>query len=157
MNSSNPPKNFIKTLQIIHLVLLLGVLIFASYVAFSVKEQVFFSYSQDKAFLYLAILISFIGNLSSKTLFGKLLRQIPVDVNLNEKLVKYSTAHIFRIAMLEFPALMCCIFVLYSNNSFYFILVGILSVIMLVLFPTKYKLSNELELTDKEKSMLEKL
>ncbi|RXP63561.1 hypothetical protein EC396_01795 [Lutibacter sp. HS1-25] len=157
MNSSNPPKNFIKTLQIIHLVLLLGVLIFASYVAFSVKEQVFFSYSQDKAFLYLAILISFIGNLSSKTLFGKLLKQIPVDVNLNEKLVKYSTAHIFRIAMLEFPALMCCIFVLYSNNSFYFILVGILSVIMLVLFPIKYKLSKELELTDKEKSMLEKL
>ena len=157
MNTNTVPKNFIKSLQIIHLVLLMGVLLFAAYVAFTAKDQLFFSYQQDKAFLYLAILISFIGNLSSKYLFAKLLKQISRKSDLTEKSIKYSTAHIFRIAMLEFPALMCSIFVLYSNNSFYFILVGILTFMMLVLFPTKDKFTNEVELTDKEKSMLEKL
>ena len=157
MNTIKEPKNFIKLLQIIHFVLLMVVLLFAAYVAFTEKDELFFSYQEDKAFLYLAIFISFIGNLSGKYLFTKLLKQIPDKADLTEKSIKYSTAHIFRIAMLEFPALMCSIFVLYSNNSFYFILVGILSFMMLVLFPTKDKFTNEVELTDKEKSMLEKL
>jgi len=155
--NNKEPKNFIKSLQIIHMVLLMGVLLFAAYVALTSKDQLFFSYQEGRAFLYLAILISFIGNLSSKYLFTKLLKQIPDKADLTEKSIKYSTAHVFRIAMLEFPALMCSIFAMYSNNSFYFILVGILTFMILVLFPTKDKFKNEVELTDKEKSMLEKL
>jgi hypothetical protein len=157
MNTSKPARNFIKTLQVIHAVLLLGVLLFAAYVSLITKDQLFFSYTEGKAFLYLAIVISFLGNLSSKFLFAKLINQIPAKADFTEKTVKYSTAHIFRIAMLEFPALMCSIFVLYSNNSFYFILVGILTFMMLVLFPTKAKFANDVELTTNEKSMLEKL
>lgn len=156
MNNKGP-KNFMKSLQIIHMVLLLGVLLFAAYVAFTAKDQLFFSYEEDRAFLYLAILISFIGNLSSKYIYAKLVKQITDKADLTEKSIKYSTAHIFRIAMLEFPALMCSIFVMYSNNSFYFILVCILAFIMLALFPTKDKFAKDVELTEKEKSMLEKL
>lgn len=157
MSYSKEPKDFIKSLQIIHTVLLVSVLIFSGYVAFTVKDQLFFSYQEDRAFLYLAIIISFIGNLSSKFLYGKLIKQISIKLDLAQKAVKYSTAHIFRIAMLEFPALMCAIFVLYSNNSFYFILVGILTLMMLVLFPTKTKFESDIPLSTKEKSMLEKL
>lgn len=155
--NTKQPKDFIKSLQIIHMVLLLGVLGFAAYVAFTAKDFLFFSYERDKAFLYLAIIISFIGNLSSKYLYAKLLKQIPSKASLEDKAVKFSTAHIFRIAMLEFPALMCAIFVLYSNNSFYFILVGILAFMMLAIFPTKSKFENDVPLTNSEKSMLEKL
>lgn len=157
MSYSKQPKDFMKSLQIIHIVLLIGVLGFAAYVAISVKDRLFFSYEEDKAFLYLAIIIAFIGNLSSKFLYAKLLKQIPEKADLSQKAIKYSTAHIFRIAMLEFPALMCVIFVLYSNNSFYFILVGILAFMMLALFPTKTKFENDVPLTSSEKSMLEKL
>lgn len=157
MSYSKQPKDFMKSLQIIHIVLLVGVLVFAAYVAFSAKDRLFFSYEDDKAFLYLAIIISFIGNLSSKFLYAKLLKQIPAKADLSQKAVKYSTAHIFRIAMLEFPALMCTIFVLYSNNSFYFILVGILAFMMLALYPTKTKFEKDVPLTSSEKSMLEKL
>jgi len=157
MTNTKQPKNFIKSLQIIHLVLLIGVLGFAAYVAYTVKGQLFFSYEDNKPFLYLAIIISFVGNLSSKFIYAKMLKQIPPKATLEDKVVKYSTAHIFRIAMLEFPALMCAIFVLYSNNSFYFILVGILAFMMLTLFPTKTKFENEVPLTTSEKSMLEKL
>ena len=126
MSTTKHPKNFIKSLQIIHFVLLFVVVLFGAYVALSLNEKLLFSYKEDKAFLYLAILIAFIGNLSSKFLYAKLIKQIPEEANLLEKASKYSTAHIFRMAMLEFPALMCIIFVLKSNNSFYFVLVGIL-------------------------------
>lgn len=157
MSHSKQPKDFIKFLQIIHSGLIVAVVLFAVYVAFTLKDSLFFSYEKDKAFLFLAIIIAYVGNLSSKFLFGKLIKQIPDKAELTQKIVKYSTAHIFRVAMLEFPALMCIIFTLYSNNSFYFILVGILLLMMFVLFPTKRAFEKDITLTIKEKSMLEKL
>ncbi len=155
--SSRQPKDFIKSLQIIHFTLLMGVLVFAAYVAINAGDRLFFSFEEDKLFLYMAIIIAFLGNLSSKYLFAKLIKQIPTNISLYQKATKYSTAHIFRVAMLEFPALMCIIFTMYSNNSFYFILVGILVLMILAIFPTKNKFKNDVPLTPKEKSMLEKL
>lgn len=151
------PRNFMKSLQFIHFSLLFIIIVFGAYVALNAGDQLFFSYEEDKMFLYMAILISFAGNLSSKYLYAKLLKQIPANAELSQKTVKYSTAHIFRVAMLEFPALMCIIFVMESNNSFYFILVGILILMILAVYPTKYKFANEVPLSAKEKSILENL
>lgn len=151
------PKDFMKSLQLIHFSLLFIIVIFAAYVSLNSVDELFFSYQDDKMFLYMAITISFVGNLSSKYLYAKLLKQIPSDAELSQKAVKYTTAHIFRVAMLEFPALMCIIFVMESNNSFYFILVGILILMILAVYPTKYKFANEVPLSPKEKSMLENL
>ena len=156
-NSNQQPKDFIRSLQIIHFVLLLVIIVFGAYAALNANEQLFFSYKEDKAFLYLAILIAFIGNLSSKFLFSKLINQIPDNANLLQKASKYSIAHIFRMAMLEFPALMCIIFVMKSNNSFYYILVGILVLMILAIYPTKNKFVKNVTLTSKEKSIIEKL
>ena len=78
-------------------------------------------------------------------------------MDLAKKAIKYSTAHIFRVAMLEFPAFICIIFAMQSNNSFYFILVGILVLMMLAIYPSKYKFENDVPLTNNEKSLLEKL
>lgn len=156
-NSNQQPKDFIKSLQIIHFVLVLVIIVFGAYAALNANEQLFFSYKEDKAFLYLAILIAFIGNLASKFLFSKLINQIPDNANLLQKASKYSIAHIFRMAMLEFPALMCIIFVMKSNNSFYYILVGILVLMILAIYPTKNKFVKNVTLTSKEKSIIEKL
>ena len=156
-NSNQQPKYFIKPLQIIHFVLLLVIIVFGAYAALNANEQLFFSYKEDKAFLYLAILIAFMGNLASKFLFSKLINQIPYNANLLQKASKYSIAHIFRMAMLEFPALMCIIFVMKSNNSFYYIIVGILILMILAIYPTKNKFIENVTLTSKEKSIIEKL
>ncbi|REE82044.1 hypothetical protein BX611_1587 [Lutibacter oceani] len=155
--TNQQPKDFIKSLQIIHIALLAGLLIFAAYVAFKAKDVMFFSYEDDKPFLFLAIIIAFAGNMASKYLYSSLLKQISDNADLMQKSIKFSTAHIFRLAMLEFPAFMCIFFAMQSNNSFYFILVGILVFMMLVIFPTKSKFENDVPLTSKEKSMLEKL
>ena len=154
---NNQPKDFIKSLQIIHWVLVLGVLVLAAYVYISGKSLMYFSYEDDKAFLYMAILIAFIGNLASKFMYAKLLKKIDLKDELIQKATKFSTAHIFRLAMLEFPALMCIIFVLQSNNTFYFILSGVLFFMMVAVYPTKAKFANDVPLTDKEKTILEKL
>lgn len=151
------PKDFMKSLQIIHVVLMLTVVLFAAYVAFNAKEVLFFSYEDDRPFLFLAIIIAFAGNLASKFLYANQLKQISEKADFNEKILKYSTAHFFRMALLEFPAFMCIIFTMQSNNSFYFILAGILVLMMLAIIPTKNKFENDVPLTSKEKSMLEKL
>lgn len=151
------PKDFIKSLQLIHALLVVGLLGFAVYTTFKQSDFLYFSYKEDKAFLYLAIIISFAGNMASKMIFAKLLKQISADDDLTKKATKYSTAHILRMAMLEFPALMCIIFVMQSYNTFYFILVGVLVLMMLVILPTMQKFKNEVPLTTKEKSILEKL
>ena len=155
--NSQQPKDFIKTLQIIHWALVLGVLVFTAVIAYTQKNTLYFSYTENKMFLYMAIIISFIGNMASKQLYAKLISQINVNQKLFDKAAKYSTAHILRVAMLEFPALMCVIFAMQSNNSFYFILVAILVIIMIAIFPSKEKFINDVPLTPKEKSMLEKL
>ncbi|WP_372746372.1 hypothetical protein [Lutibacter sp.] len=158
MSSINKePKDFIKSLQIIHFGLLSTVVIFSIFVAFTRKDQLFFSYQQDREFLFLAIIIAFAGNLISKFLYAKLIQNIAENDNLSQKAIKYSRAHIFRMASLEFPAFICAFFVWYTNNSFYFILVGILVLMMLAVYPTKTKFENDVPLTSKEKSMLEKL
>lgn len=157
MSHSEQPKDFMKSLQIIHSALLFGVIAFATYVSYTLKDSLFYSYEKDRAFLFLAIIIAFVGNLSSKFLYAKLIKSITIKMPLSQKVVKYSTAHIFRIAMLEFPALMCVIFSLYSNNTFYFILAGILVLMMFMLFPTKRSFEKDIPLSIKEKSMLEKL
>jgi ABC-type multidrug transport system fused ATPase/permease subunit len=156
-NTNRQPKGFIKSLQILHIVLLAGVLLVAVYVAFNAKDVLFFSYKDDRSLLFLAIIIAFIGNLVSKFLYKKLLNQISEKAELSEKAIKFSTAHIFRMALLEFPAFICVFFVMQSNNSFYFLLVAILVLMMLAIFPTKNKFENEVPLSSKEKSMLEKL
>jgi len=155
--TNRQPKDFMKSLQIIHIALLAAVLLFTAYVAFNAKDVLFFSYEDDKPFLFLAIIIAFAGNLASKLLYAKLLKQISDKADLSEKAIKFSTAHIFRMAMLEFPAFMCVFFTMQSNNSFYFVLVGILVLMMLAIFPTKNKFEIDVPLTSKEKSMLEKL
>jgi len=155
--ANKQPKDFIKSLQLIHFALFLGVLIFAIYVVYTAKDQLFFSYTTNKAFLYLAIIISFIGNIASKSLYSKLIKQISKEASLTQKAIKYSTAHVFRMAMLEFPAFMCLFFAFQTNNSFYFILVGILVLMMLAIYPTKAKFENDVPLTNSEKTMLEKL
>jgi len=149
------PKDFIKSLQIIHFALLFVVVAFGAFVAINTSENLVFTYKEDKSFLYLAILIAFIGNLSSKFLYAKLIKQIPANTDLFQKASKFSTAHIFRMAMLEFPALMCIIFVMKSNNSFYFVLVGILILMILAIYPTKAKFEKDVTLTSNEKSTLE--
>jgi len=155
--TNRQPKDFMKSLQIIHIALLAAVLLFTAYVAFNAKDVLFFSYEDDKPFLFLAIIIAFAGNLASKLLYAKLLKQISDKADLSEKAIKFSTAHIFRMAMLEFPAFMCVFFTMQSNNSFYFVLVGILVLMMLAIFPTKNNFEIDVPLTSKEKSMLEKL
>lgn len=156
-NNNQQPKDFFKTLQFIHGALLMSVVGFAIFVVIFAGDHLFFSYQENKPFLYLAIIISFIGNLSSKFLYKKLLEKITKDMDLAKKAIKYSTAHIFRVAMLEFPAFICIIFAMQSNNSFYFILVGILVLMMLAIYPSKYKFENDVPLTNNEKSLLEKL
>ena len=84
------------------------------------------------------------------------LKKISDNLDLMQKAIKFSTAHVFRMAMLEFPAFMCVFFTMQSNNSFYFVLVLILVLMMLSIFPTKNKFESDVPLTSKEKSILEK-
>ena len=155
--TNQQPKDFIKSMQIIHIALMAGVVLFGLYVAYNAKDVLYFSTEGDKMFLYLAIFISFSGNLASKFLYKKLIKQISDKADLNEKVVKFSSAHIFRLALLEFPAFMCVFFAMQTNNSFYFVLVGILVFMMIAIYPTKSKFENDVPLTSKEKSLLEKL
>lgn len=155
MKQSNT--NFIKTLQLIYTFLIASVVIFALYVAYWQKDLLFFSVKEEKTFLYLAILVAFAGNLASKFMYNKQINQIFLNHSFKEKKVKYTSANIVKIALLEAPAIMCIMFVLQSGNSFYFILVAILMFMMVLSFPSKSKFEQEVPLKGEEKSKLQNL
>ncbi len=155
--TNQQPRDFMISLQIIHFILMMVIIAFSAYVSIHLNGMLNFSYASDRTFLFIAITISFIGNLLSKSIFLKLIKKIPENANLLEKTKKYSIAHLLRLILLLLPAFMCIIFVMESHNSFYFILVGILLLMMLAIFPNKIKFANKVPLSDKEKSILQKL
>lgn len=154
---TNLPKNFIKTLQIISIALIVSIVLLAIYVWYITQDILFFSTKEDKMFLFMAIIISFAAHLSSKYIFSKLIEGIDFKATFSFKVTKFTSAHIVRMALLEFPAIMCLVFVMISGNSFYFILAGILVFIMRSYYPTKEKFKDVIPLNTKEKSMLESL
>ena len=157
MNTSKKgQKDFIKSIQFVHIAMLSSVVIFAVYVIVTSINKLFFSYSEGKSFLYLAILISFAGNLASKFMYAKNMKKIDKNDSFYNKASKFSAAHIVRMALLEFPAFMCIIFVMKSYNTFYFILAAILVAMMVTIYPTLNKFIKDVQLKPDEKSMLEK-
>lgn len=146
-----PNTTFIKTLQIVYFFFIVSIITFSLYVSYWQKETLFFSFTEGKTFLYIAILVAFTGNLAGKFMYNKLIREILLNHSLTEKKSKYITASIVRAAMLEIPAFMCVAFTSYSNNSFYFILVAILLLMFVVSFPTKNKFIQEVPLKGSEK------
>ena len=148
------PSKFFKSLQAIHIGVMLSVIFISLLLYINIKETLQLNFDGDKTFMFMAIIIGYGGKFVGKMMFNRLMSQLPFKAGLALKSEKYKVAHIVRLVLLEFPALMCLYFGYVTNNSFYLIVVGLLVFMMLTVFPSRNRFSDEVELNNDEKTQL---
>jgi len=153
MTSFNISK-FFKSLQAVHIGIMLSVIFISLLLFINTKDALQLNFNGDKTFMFMAIIIGYGGKFVGKMMFNRLISKLPFKAGLALKTEKYRMAHIVRLALLEFPAFMCLYFAFVTNNSFYFIVVGLLVFMMLTIFPSRNRFSEEVELNNDEKTQL---
>jgi len=153
MTSFNFSK-FFKSLQAVHIGIMLSVIFISLLLFINTKDALQLNFNGDKTFMFMAIIIGYGGKFVGKMMFNRLISKLPFKAGLALKTEKYRMAHIVRLALLEFPAFMCLYFAFVTNNSFYFIVVGLLVFMMLTIFPSRNRFSEEVELNNDEKTQL---
>jgi len=148
------PSKFFKSLQAIHIGFMLSIIFISLLLYINIKETLQLNFDGDKTFMFMAIIIGYGAKFVGKMMFNRLMSQLPFKAGLALKSEKYKVAHIVRLALLEFPALMCLYFGYVTNNSFYLIVVGLLVFMMLTVFPSRNRFSDEVELNNDEKTQL---
>ena len=159
MNNSTikiTPKNFIQTLTLIHIALVIGVLIFTTVVYNITKDwRLDFNIKADVITVLPLVLATggiFIGAFFYKSRMKALVNKS----SLKEKLMGFQTASIVKFAMLEGPILFCIVVGMLTHNLVYLLLAVMLILYFISLRPTKVKVEKDLNLKGEHKSQFNK-
>lgn len=131
-------KVFLRTILIIHLVIMGSLIMFSVFLVITSEKMGTFSFTQEPfEFLIPALLIVavLVGNFLFKTVLNKDIQ----DKTLKQKLATYQTAHIIRIVPVEGIGLFAIVTYLTTTNLFF---LGIAALALLILFtyiPVKEK------------------
>lgn len=149
-------QQYFKGLYILHIAFIIGLFVFSIIAAFLVITG---AMGQDKnnmnsilQFLVPVLVIGgIIGGLGFYRSRLNVIKQTP---ELKDKLGNYRGAMILRVAMMEFPALFSIIAFLLTGNYLFLGLAGLVIIIFLMLIPLKERVSNDLELSTQERSII---
>lgn len=146
-------KNQLNTLQIIHYALIIGVLIFIGVVAYLLKsgavepvEPSFLNYVPYFAVIAAIPVAAFMHRAN--------LEKIDRDQPLAQKMPKFQTAHIIRMAIYEGCSLIAIVLSLNLGQIESLIAPGVLIILMLLSTPTPSRIENQIGLTKEEKDQL---
>jgi hypothetical protein len=88
-------------------------------------------------------------------IFKQTLAPINASMTLKEKLFKYQTALLIRSACFELPGLMGSVAALITGDNSFLLFTAIVVVLFLLVRPTLYTLTSDLNLSASERSILE--
>jgi len=96
--------NKLKALQLIHISLMAGVVVFTGFVLYT-SDGFSFDFDMNESFNWVAVFIAFVGFFMGNTLFNKAMSSVDRTSSIDEFFNSFQTAHIVRMAFLEGPAL----------------------------------------------------
>ena len=153
MQNKNVKPGELKSLQIVHRALLLGLVLFAA-IAFYLNYSGNFIAglkSYDQPLQVIAITLSFGGFFIGSLLFKKKMQQLKdSSPELRVKLSTYRSAAIMQWALLECPALFAIICFLLVGNYAFLALAVVFIILFAVTAPNKTKMMLLLQLTEEE-------
>jgi hypothetical protein len=143
------PKQLFKSLQIIHLALLGGQLMFAI-VAFIVSQDQATAQA-DKSFemiMLLAVPMVAMGGVTASLFLTRAkLKALPSKPDLMAKLTEYQYLTILRLALLEGPSLFALVAMLLTANPLFLLFAAGLMVYFATLRPSLARLTQDLKLS----------
>lgn len=146
-------KSFLRTISILHLAMMGGLLVFPVFLVVTSEEMGALSFTQQPfEFLIPVLLIGavFIGKFISKTILTKGIQ----NKTLQQKLGIYQTAHIIRVAPIEGIGFFAAVTYSTTNNLFFLLIAGLTLLIMFTLIPTKEKIENAIPLSAEDQVYL---
>jgi hypothetical protein len=149
------PKNFLKTLTIIHYALVSGPLLTG--IIFYLNTELNTNGTVDDIFVYIFPLIALGGIFAGNFIFKKLLSNIKKNENLQHKLAGYQTASLVKFALLEGPAFLNIIWFSQTGNLLYLTIGMVLVLFLFMQRPTKIKVESDLELIGEHKRQFNRL
>ena len=142
-------KSFLKTLSIMHLSLVIGLVIF-TLIAIAQGKGFNTNTDQSNTLLYLVPILALIGYFGSKHLFKKMLSDVKESDALVEKLKKFQSASHVKYALIEAPAFFALYVYYDSGNALPLVIAICLLAYLFVQRPTKNRISNRLSLSSEE-------
>jgi hypothetical protein len=138
-------KSVLRSIRIVYFALILGILSFLA-VTFLISQDFKFVFDKSDPIIF-ANLILFtlaipIGYLVSQGMWKKIEKELP----LKDKLLKYQTGFLVRLATCEGVGLFSIVGLLLSNNLIYLVLTGLVLLIIFFYFPSLEKLELQLDL-----------
>jgi len=150
LNLRLTPNGFLKTISIVHLVILAGPFLFGIYAYLKSDPSKLDTQIPKDFFLYLLPLLAIFGYGAGLFLFKQQIKALSKKQALREKLAGYQTATIIRYALLEGPAMLGVILFLNSRNIIYLIVALLLVAYLFTLKPSKLKVENDLSMNSQE-------
>ncbi len=142
-----------RSLTIIHMVMLIGQIVFAVIVLAMINSRYWQPAHQDmdSIFQVVAIALAAAGFFLGTRKFKKALQQIREDNGTAvQKFEKYRAASILLWAMIEGPAIFCIVCFLLTGNYAFIALAGVLIFLFFIFGPNRQKLSMFLGLSEEE-------
>lgn len=140
----------IKTLQIIHLAMILGQVFFALIAFFLNKDRAASATEENELLLYIVPLIAAIGVIAGSFMFRKRLAVLSPAASLSEKHALYQGACIMRYAFLQGPSLFAIAIYLMTGNLVFLLFSGLLILYLIYLRPSENTIAETLGLTAEE-------
>lgn len=88
-------------------------------------------------------------------IFKQFINSISPSLSLREKLMKYQTAVLIRSACFEMPGLVGAVAALVTGDNSFLLFTAIVIVLFLILRPSAYTITSDLNLTQGERALLE--
>ncbi len=104
---------------------------------------------------YVLIMVLPIGLGAGYFIFKKQMEAIDSTLTLHEKLMKYQTAVLVRSGCFEMPGLLAAVAALITGDISLLLFTAIVVVIFLMVRPSVYTITTDLNLSQTERSMLE--
>ncbi len=138
------PKQFLKTIKIIHSALVLGIMLFVSAILFITISWELKWDTEDLLFFIVPV-FAFLGIFAGTRIYKSQLKTLKSKSSLREKLLGFQTASIIQYALLEAPILLAIMVSFLTGNFYYLLIAGVLIIYFISLRPTKKKIENDLE------------
>jgi len=143
----------VRILQIIHLALTLGVILFIGVIYINYPNLVL-EYNFKNPIFLLVLFMSITSIIVSNKIYLKKITSIDQNISPQEKFPKYQEAMLIRLAIIEGTAMLNVGSSIYFQNLIYLVIALAIVLTMIYHFPSELKIKNDLKLTDLD---LEKL
>jgi uncharacterized membrane protein YfcA len=155
MDDISEIKNQLKTINIIHLSLMAGmVLFFVVVIVFMQSNEMNMNKDLDKIFTIIIPVYGLIAMFIARLIFNLITSNFSTGTNLEDKIVKYRSAKIVSWALLESGCILSLVATMLTSNYLYIVVFIFLLGYFYMLRPSRQSLIKDLQLDSKEKDII---